>query len=156
MSKNKKFYLKILFIILFLFILDRYLKFTAVSYPTNTVQIIDNLLQFNFVPNYNIAFSLPIYGVWLNFIIILIIFVLLYFCVIFFKSKEYKKIIYMFFIIFGAISNLTDRLEYGYVIDYFSLKHFTIFNLADVMIVIGVFCLFKKIAILFYAKQNRH
>ncbi|MBU1778489.1 signal peptidase II, partial [Patescibacteria group bacterium] len=62
----------------------------------------------------------------------------------------------MFFIIFGAISNLTDRLEYGYVIDYFSLKYFTIFNLADVMIVIGVFCLFKKIAILFYAKQNRH
>lgn len=126
---------------IFLFILDRCLKFLALYYINNPVKIIDDLLKFNFVSNHNIAFSLPIYGIWLNFIIILIIVILLYFCVLFFRTKEYNKIIYLVFIIAGAISNLMDRLQYKYVIDYFDLKYFTAFNLADVMIVIGISCL---------------
>lgn len=38
----------------------------------------------------------------------------------------------------GAILNLTDRVFYGFVIDYFDLKYFTIFNLADIMITAGI------------------
>ena len=43
----------------------------------------------------------------------------------------------MALIIFGAVSNLYDRLKYGFVIDYFDLKYFTIFNIADAMIFFG-------------------
>jgi signal peptidase II len=43
----------------------------------------------------------------------------------------------LLFIIFGAISNLVDRLKFGYVIDYIDIKYFTVFNLADIMIVVG-------------------
>jgi signal peptidase II len=41
------------------------------------------------------------------------------------------------FVLFGAISNIVDRLQYGFVIDYLEIKNFTIFNLADVMISSG-------------------
>jgi signal peptidase II len=45
-------------------------------------------------------------------------------------------------LIIGAILNFTDRIKFGYVIDYFSLKYFTVFNLADVMICGAVFYIF--------------
>ncbi len=44
----------------------------------------------------------------------------------------------------GAISNIIDRLSYGYVIDYLSLRYFTVFNLADVMISSGAIILILK------------
>lgn len=43
-----------------------------------------------------------------------------------------------FLILTGAMSNLYDRLLYGFVIDYIDLKYFTVFNIADVMICGGV------------------
>ena len=41
-------------------------------------------------------------------------------------------------IILGAFSNLLDRLLFGYVIDYLNLHFWPVFNLADVMVVVGV------------------
>ena len=38
-------------------------------------------------------------------------------------------------LLFGAISNIIDRIRLGFVIDYIDLKYFTIFNIADIMIV---------------------
>lgn len=37
----------------------------------------------------------------------------------------------------GGIGNLIDRLRFESVTDYFDLKHFAIFNLADVAITVG-------------------
>jgi len=41
----------------------------------------------------------------------------------------------------GALGNLTDRLHYGYVIDFIEVRHFPVFNLADSAIVVGVIIL---------------
>ena len=41
-------------------------------------------------------------------------------------------------IIAGAFSNLLDRFFYGAVIDYWQMRNFNIFNLADIMIVAGL------------------
>lgn len=38
----------------------------------------------------------------------------------------------------GALGNLADRLQYGYVIDFIDFKIWPVFNLADVAIVTGV------------------
>lgn len=38
----------------------------------------------------------------------------------------------------GALGNLTDRLRYGYVIDFIDFKIWPVFNLADSAIVVGV------------------
>lgn len=37
----------------------------------------------------------------------------------------------------GAFSNLVDRVIHGFVIDYFSIGIFPIFNVADILITIG-------------------
>ena len=38
----------------------------------------------------------------------------------------------------GAIGNLIDRLHYGYVLDFFEVRGFSIFNLADACVTVGV------------------
>jgi signal peptidase II len=37
----------------------------------------------------------------------------------------------------GAIANVVDRLRRGYVIDFIYLHHWPVFNVADVLIVLG-------------------
>ena len=37
----------------------------------------------------------------------------------------------------GAVGNLIDRLLYGYVLDFFEIRGFPVFNLADTCITIG-------------------
>jgi signal peptidase II len=135
-NKNMAFYIVLA---MFFVVLDRFFKVLAVNiYNSNQFRILGDFFQFNFTPNYNIAFSLPISGVFLNFLIISIIIVLLYELLFSEIRKEWLKASFLTFIIFGAISNILDRLKYGFVIDYLDLKYFTVFNLADVMIVGGV------------------
>ncbi len=123
---------------IFFIALDRFLKFLAVNDFLNNKKIIGDFFKFNFASNYNIAFSIPLIGWWLNILIILIIFVLIFYLLYLFKEQDSKKFSLLLLIICGAVSNLFDRIKYGYVIDYFDLKYFTVFNLADVMIVGGV------------------
>jgi signal peptidase II len=89
---------------------------------------------------------LPLEGLVLNYFIASIIFGLIIYLIKLFKAKRYKVLIALTFIILGAISNLFDRFRFGFVIDYFDLKYFTVFNLADMMITLSIFILlFKEI-----------
>ncbi|MEA3463565.1 MAG: signal peptidase II [Patescibacteria group bacterium] len=117
---------------------DRFFKCLAVNDFLNNKKIIGDFFQFNFVSNYNIAFSLPITGWWLNILIVLIIIVLIYNLLYLSLKERHDQAIFLLIIIFGAVSNLFDRIKFGYVIDYFDLKYWTVFNLADVMIMAGV------------------
>lgn len=123
-------------ITIFFVILDRFLKIISLGGFTYT--IIDNFLNFTFVKNYFIAFSIPISGIILNYLIFSIILILLY---IFLLEKKPNTKIALFIIILGASSNLFDRIIYGYVIDYLGVKWFTVFNVADTMIVFSIFYL---------------
>ena len=57
-------------------------------------------------------------------------------------------------IIGGAIGNLIDRLRFGYVIDFISLKPFPIFNLADTALTIGAMIILFYI-IFHYEHRNK-
>lgn len=132
------------------FMADRYLKFLAVnSQGEPAIELVGSFFSFNFIPNYYIAFSLPLQGFWLNSVISLIILAIIAFLIKSIRNKENKLFISgLSLILIGAISNLIDRLQSGYVIDYLYLKHFTVFNLADVCISLGaiiiLFSLNKK------------
>lgn len=119
---------------IFLIIVDRFLKIFALN--GISFNLIGDFFTFKFSPNYNIAFSLPLSGIFLNFLILFIIIILLYYFVFLFFRK---KIINYYFglLILGAISNYFDRVKYGFVVDYFDLRYFTVFNIADIMIVSG-------------------
>ena len=138
-------------IAMFFVILDRFFKFLAYGgYFNKSISIAGDFLKLGFASNYNIAFSLPFSGIFLNLLVISIIFALLYEFLFLTQRQEWGKASLLTFIIFGAISNMLDRLKYGFVIDYLDLKYFTVFNIADVMIVVGVL----GIAFVFYKKRN--
>lgn len=120
------------------FVFDRFLKVAAINYISQPFKLIGEFFKFDFARNYNIAFSLPVSGFWLSAFILVIILGLIIFLLILFKQNKIIPTWLVLNIILGSSSNLFDRFKYGYVVDYLDLKYFTVFNLADVMIVGGV------------------
>ncbi len=113
--------------VLFLVFLDQFSKY---------------LIRYNdgfYICNTGIAFGIQI-PQWTILILITTIIILAFF---FFLNNFDRYYIFLpiafLFIISGAISNLTDRLIYGCVIDFINIKLFNypLFNLADTFIVIG-------------------
>lgn len=138
---NKK-RIAILIFAIFFVILDRFFKTLAFQfYSQKKIELLGDFLKFNFVKNYNIAFSLPLSGIFLNILIFCIIVFLSFYIMILIKQKENNQAIYLTIILIGAISNYVDRILYGFVIDYIDLKYYTVFNFADIMIVSGVIML---------------
>jgi signal peptidase II len=119
------------------FILDRLLKGFALTSLGRSTVLIPQLLSFNFIPNYNIAFSLPLGGNGLSVLIAIIIAGLIFLEWHYRKELSGQEKIALWAIIVGAVSNLFDRLSYGFVIDYFDCRWFTVFNLADTIITLG-------------------
>jgi signal peptidase II len=138
----KKFFNKktaLIYLAVFLIIVDRFLKILALGrYFKQLINLIGDYLKFDFIGNYNIAFSLPVTGYLLNSLIIFIILGLIYYFLILLKKEKYSEAISICLIAIGALSNLLDRMQYGYVIDYLDLKYFTVFNIADILIFGGI------------------
>jgi signal peptidase II len=138
-----------LIVIAIFFIGDRILKAFALNIEQGQIfSLIKNWLNFHYVPNPYIAFSLPLSGSFLIIIITSLILLLLFYIIYLILNKKKSKaiILPLIFILFGAMSNLLDRFLYGFVIDYFDLRYFTAFNIADVMITLGViFVLYKQL-----------
>lgn len=127
------------FLAIFLLLLDRFFKLVFVTgLVSQRFYLIGDVLSMQFVPNYNIAFSLPVSGWPLNLAIIFILVFLMSLWVKFYKQKKQNQAGLTLLIILGAISNLFDRFAYGYVVDYLDVKYFTVLNIADIMIVCGV------------------
>lgn len=124
----------------FLIIIDRFLKSLAQIYWQKNPQEIFNFLHFDFYKNQFIAFSLDTI---INplFIILPILIILLTYFFYALKNQHLYEATGLIFIIAGAMSNLYDRLLYGYVIDYIDLRYFTVFNVSDMMICGGIISL---------------
>jgi len=142
-SKKTAFF--IIFVVFFV-LLDRVIVALCLSgFFNEPVSVIGNIFSLYYVKNYGIAFSLPFYGLFLNIIIGLIILSLVVFFIkSFYLSNNQTQNMSKYpltILVVGAILNLVDRLKFGFVIDYFNLKYFTVFNLADIMIVAGVLLL---------------
>jgi len=122
------------------FMTDRYLKGLAVNRAGEpALDLLGNLFSFVYMPNAFIAFSLPLSGSILSALIALIIAALLIFLLRALKKGESPWLIFGWgLILAGALSNFYDRLGRGSVVDYLYLKHFTVFNLADVFITLGI------------------
>lgn len=133
---------------IFFVVFDRVLKYWMLTHPLAIFEIIPGVFKLNLAKNYNIAFSIPFSGPVLNITILLIIGILGFYTLKLGKKKEYLIVGYLTNVLIGAISNIYDRLSYGFVVDYLDLKYFTVFNIADSMIVMGClllsFSLFKK------------
>jgi len=139
LNKNFK-YIAIILLIAIFFIADRYLKFLALALDkTKSQPLVGDFLSFTFVKNYYISFSIPLPPKLILLFSFLSLILLIF--IIILSIKKNKRIgfegIWFLLVFMGAISNLIDRLSFGYVIDYFKIAQFSVFNLADLMISLG-------------------
>ncbi len=59
----------------------------------------------------------------------------------------------MAFVLAGALGNLVDRIRWTYVLDFFEIRGFPIFNVADACITVGAVLII--LSILFGGERNR-
>ena len=122
-----------------LFLLDRSLKIWFWLNPAWSRDFIIGFLGFGLETNAGVAFGwLGGNQLLLSGLIILVLLILLYATRSLWRSDQILPRLGLGLIVVGAISNLIDRLRYGFVIDYIDVPFFTVFNLADAAITLGV------------------
>ncbi len=135
-------------VIIFWVILDLFTKDLASKFFLKQVNILWDFLGFKYVENTWIAFSTQIFGLkYLT--IILIIWIFYYYLLEKSKQKNKKLFDLSFWLILAwAIWNWIERIFNGKVIDFISVKYFSVFNLADSFItiwaIIYMYILFKN------------
>ncbi|QJC37601.1 hypothetical protein GJU03_00300 [Enterobacteriaceae endosymbiont of Donacia bicoloricornis] len=69
--------------------------------------------------------------------------------IIFFFIKNKNKTLSNIFILGGILGNFINRIKYGFVIDFIDIHisnyHFPTFNIADILIFIGIILIIKDI-----------
>ena len=132
-----------------LFFLDRFFKYIFLQNPGLSW---DFIFDWHLSKNFGIAFNIAIPMTVIIIATSGIFFVLIKFLIDAIRENNFFNIIFLSLIIFGACSNLADRVRHGFVIDYIDVPYFTVLNLADVMISVGaILILIKEI----FFKKNK-
>lgn len=180
MDKIKKANMNIVIQIVLFFILiaiDQLTKYLAASFlkNDNSLTIIKDVLDFEYLENYGAAFGSMQNMQWLFYILTGVVLIAIAF--VFIKnsimSKQYSKFndekfnsqifnnrIFLNYLLItlgaGAVGNLIDRIVHKYVIDfiYFKLIDFWIFNFADICVTISAILLI--IYFLFIYKEDKN
>lgn len=132
-------------VIVILNLIDQLTKYIAVS----TVKVdgpkefLFGTFQFRYVENTGAAFSSFSNNTNL---LSVVTFVIIIFCLVLLLSRKIKPMfvnICLLLVTAGGIGNLTDRIMYGYVIDFIEplFMDFAVFNFADCCITVGAFML---------------
>ena len=127
--------------IVFLVTLGQVIKQTIVKNVRSSIIIIDEILKISFIKNTGGAFGLGNNHIWifilLNLLIILAIIIYTQ------RKKELSKLEFLgsILVLSGGTGNLIDRIFRGYVVDYIDINDFMnypVFNLEDMLIVVGI------------------
>ena len=154
---NKKRVVVFSLIILSICLFDQITKKFIIEYfdTNNSIIFLTSFLNFDLIWNDGIAFGLlgfdnPSSYNLVTFIIGFVILVVFYFIII---SKNYMSYFYSM-VAGGALGNFIDRIKFSAVPDFIDFHigdyHWFVFNIADIFISLGVFCLI--IAEIFYKK----
>lgn len=126
---------------------DRLTKWWSLTLDGAT-QAIPGILQFQPVRNYGAAFGIfSGSSAFLSLLVLLLCIAIL--CVLLFYPRISRLGGAGLWLVFaGGLSNLYDRLRFGYVIDFLELAfiRFPVFNVADVCVVVG--CVLAFVALL--------
>lgn len=128
---------------------DRVTKYFALYY-LKAGKFLSNFIDLDFILNRGISFG--IFNSDNSFIfcfITLLVFLITVYLLVYTvdRYKNGHKIFGEILVLSGSLSNIVDRLIYGGVIDFISIKYilpFTFFNIADVSICLGIFIMFLK------------
>ncbi|NUM25637.1 MAG: signal peptidase II [Candidatus Buchananbacteria bacterium] len=128
-----------LVVALILFLVDRWLKYWFIKNPSEIIgEGFFDGVSFSLAKNAGIAFGFGFNRVALIVITIILILIMFRLLIKSFLEQELTQVVSFILIIVGAFSNLFDRMRFGFVVDYIDVAWFTVFNLADAAITIGV------------------
>ena len=143
------------------FALDRFSKTYILNILNNEGQVdfyVNQYLNIYLVWNTGIGFGLfssenDIFYNLFTLIIIIINFVILYLAYVETKIKS----VFLMIILGGSLGNLYDRIYYRAVPDFIDINfqgyHWFIFNVADILITLGIICLILS-EFIFYKQKN--
>lgn len=97
--------------------------------------------RFHLVTNSQLAFSIPINQVVIIILATIVMGAFLQYFAICVRDGLYGNLWAANFVIWGAFSNLYDRVSRGFVVDYIHLGSMPVFNLSDLAIVFGLIAL---------------
>lgn len=119
-------------------VLDRVMKFLALTQWTDRrVELLPGV-QLMFLLNKGIALSVPLTGTVGLMLILVLFFTLLVWLIFSSWNKQWLRASLLFVVLLGAGSNILDRFLYGGVVDYLQIVFPSVINLADVMVVAGI------------------
>ena len=155
---NKKKFVIFFSIVLSICLFDQITKKIIIDYfeTNNSIIFLTSFLNFDLIWNDGIAFGLlgfdnPTSYNLVTFIIGLVILVVFYFMTI---SNNYLSYFYSM-VAGGALGNFIDRIRFSAVPDFIDFHignyHWFVFNIADVFITLGIFCL---IIVEFFSKSK--
>lgn len=145
-ESQKQKYISYLFLIFLILFSDQITKqIVKASISPYEVKEILPFLNLVYVENRGSAFGL-FASMGKMFFISFNLFAIFLLVILFLKDKENKHIYSL--LIGGALGNLMDRVQYGYVIDFIDIFignfHWPAFNIADISLTIGIFLLLYK------------
>lgn len=135
-------------IIFFGILIDRLSKLWAIGTLKGNegITIIKDFFAFEYLENRGAAFGILQNKLWLFVIITSVVIVGMIYYMVVHKPRFIWTKISMAMIIAGALGNLIDRIYYKYVVDfilvhYRDVYYFPTFNVADMLVCVGVFLL---------------
>jgi signal peptidase II len=144
------------FTTILVFVLDQIFKFLVHNFMHlgQSIPLLGNIVSLTYVRNTGAAFSLFIgFSPYLIVVGVLVVLAVLYF-----HYRLPSKPIFLQFglacVLGGSLGNLADRIFRGYVVDYLDITLWPVFNLADIMINIGVILIAYKM--LSAEAQDKH
>jgi len=136
--KNK--YIIVFSTALLVIFIDQITKYLIkINFQLNeTFPLIKNIFHLTYIHNFGAGF-----GILKNQTLILVFISIIVIGVIFYyidriKKKEILLQVLVGFTLGGTVGNLTDRVFYGFVIDFIDFRIWPIFNFADSFVTIGV------------------
>ena len=117
-------------VVALIILIDQLTKYLASAYT-------GEIFFLSWYENHGISFGIELPD---NIAVVLTVGFILILFYLFFSSHRYPFVYYLGLTLSlgGGISNLVDRLSFGFVRDFISISILPIFNLADVSIVVGV------------------
>jgi len=131
-------------LVLTIYLADRLSKFIVMKklFFGESIPVLKSFFHITLVGNTGAAF-----GMFKNFsyffLIISIVAVFLLIFLLIFKNHKFRFLerISLCFVLAGTLGNLTDRLQFGFVVDFIDFRIWPVFNLADSFITAGAFLL---------------
>lgn len=136
--------LKFLFTVFLLILIDQILKNAVLAFLSLPVRL-NGLASFEIYKNYGIAFGIPVSGGIFYFLVFVFLIFLFSGRFLKFEKLSRTETAGVIFVFAGAAGNLIDRIRWGYILDFISIKGVFVFNLADVFIVAGVMILLRRL-----------